>query len=172
MAVTPGRNDVTETVDREQVEDFLYLEAELLDDWRLQDWFALFTEDCRYQIPSADLPPDASPETNLFYVDDGHVRLRERVVRLMKRSAHAEFPHSKTRHLISNVRLRDPEEDDEVAVSCAFVVHRCRYDVVDSFIGSSRYRLRRVDGALRIREKRCRLDVNSLRDQGRISILL
>ena len=163
---------MTQTIDRQQVEDFLYLEAELLDDWRLEDWLALFTDDCRYLVPSADLPPGASPETNLFYIDDGHVRLRERVVRLMKRSAHAEFPHSKTRHLISNVRLRAPEEEGEIAVNCAFVVHRCRNDVVDSFVGSSQYRLRPVDGELRIREKRCRLDLNNLRDQGRISILL
>ena len=37
---------------REEVEDFLFREAELLDDWLLDDWVALFTEDGRYIVPT------------------------------------------------------------------------------------------------------------------------
>ena len=46
---------------REQVEDFLFREAALLDDWRLDDWVALFTEDARYVVPTTDLP-DGDPQ--------------------------------------------------------------------------------------------------------------
>jgi p-cumate 2,3-dioxygenase subunit beta len=154
-----------------EVEDFLYMEAELLDAWRLEEWLGLFTEDCRYLVPPGDLPADASPETTLFYIADNHVLLRERVRRLGKRTAHAEYPHSKTRHFISNVRVVSAEAGD-VRVRCAFITHRSRAGVVDSFIGTSEYRLAREDGKLRIREKRCRLDFDNLYEQGRLSILL
>ena len=58
------------------------------------------------KCPATDLAVDASPDNNLFYVADDRFRLSERVKRLMKRTAHAEFPHSRTRHLVSNVRIR------------------------------------------------------------------
>lgn len=160
-----------ESVHRE-IEDFLFAEAELLDEWRLDEWFSLFTEDCQYLIPPGDLPADASPETTLFYIADDHILLRERVIRLSKRNAHAEYPHSRTRHFISNVRIVSATESGEFEVRCAFLTHRSRAGVSDSFIGASSYRLVRQDGRLRIREKRCRLDFDNLREQGRISILL
>src|SRR2546423_5442277 len=106
-----------------EVEDFLFDEAELLDTWRLDEWLALFTEDCRYLVPPGDLPPGASPEKTLFYIADNHVLLRERVRRLAKRHAHAEYPHSKTRHFISNVRLLPTSHEDEIAVRSAFITH-------------------------------------------------
>jgi p-cumate 2,3-dioxygenase beta subunit len=156
-----------------EVEDFLYQEAELLDAWQLEEWFSLFTPDCRYLVPPGDLPADASPDATLFYIADDHTLLRERVRRLAKSNAHAEYPHSRTRHIVSNVRvLADPTGDGEVGARCAFMTHRSRTGVIDTFIGTSTYRLVRVDGQLRIREKRCRLDYDDLRAQGRLSILL
>ena len=47
---------------REQVENFLFKEAALLDEWRLDDWVDLFTEDGRYVVPTTDLP-DGDPST-------------------------------------------------------------------------------------------------------------
>jgi p-cumate 2,3-dioxygenase beta subunit len=161
----------SESIHRE-VEDFLFDEADLLDSWRLEEWLALFTEDCRYLVPPGDLPPDASPESSLFYIADNHVLLRERVRRLAKRNAHAEYPHSRTRHFVSNIRIHPSSNSDQLSVRCAFMTHRSRAGVIDTFIGSSDYRLVRQDGKLRIREKRCRLDSDNLREQGRISILL
>ena len=78
---------------RTDVEDFLFAEAELLDEWRLPEWLELFTDDAIYYVPATDLAVDASPDNNLFYVADDRFRLSERVKRLMKRTAHAEFPH-------------------------------------------------------------------------------
>ena len=46
-----------------QIEDFLFHEADLLDQWRLPEWLELFTEDAEYQVPCMDLPPDANPDT-------------------------------------------------------------------------------------------------------------
>ena len=64
------------------VEDFLFNEADLLDQWRLPEWLELFTDDAEYQVPCMDLPADANPDTNLFYIADDRFRLGERVKRL------------------------------------------------------------------------------------------
>jgi p-cumate 2,3-dioxygenase beta subunit len=158
-------------ISRADVEDFLFAEADLLDEWRLPEWLELFTEDAIYYVPSTDVAPDASPSNNLFYVADDRFRLSERVKRLMKRTAHAEFPHSRTRHLVSNVRIRSRNESD-LEVSSAFLTYRTKDGVTDSYFGSNRYRLVLENGALRIREKRCLLDTDGLRAQGRVSIIL
>jgi p-cumate 2,3-dioxygenase beta subunit len=156
---------------RARVEDFLYAEAELLDDWKLGEWLALFSEDAAYQVPATDLDDNATPDDNLFYIADDHTRLKERVLRLEKRGAHAEQPRSKTRHLVTNIRVQ-PLADGEVSVRAAFVVYRAKGGLLDAFVGHSRYTLRPDGEGFRIREKRCALDMDGLRPQGRISILL
>jgi p-cumate 2,3-dioxygenase beta subunit len=158
-------------VSRIDVEDFLFREAELLDEWRLPEWLALFTDDAHYYVPSTDLAPDATPDNNLFYIADDRFRLGERVARLMKRTAHSEFPRSKVRHLVSNVRLHSTE-DDEVGVRANFVTYRTKDGVTDQYVGSYRYRLLPYESSFRILEKRCLLDMDGLRPQGRISIIL
>ena len=39
------------TVTRPLVEDFLYKEAALLDEWRLDEWLTLFEPGATYDIP-------------------------------------------------------------------------------------------------------------------------
>ncbi len=159
------------TITRAQAEDLLFEEADLLDQWRLQEWLALFTDDARYLVPSTDLAPGADPARSLFYIADDRARMHERVVRLMKKSAHAEFPRSRTRHLVSNVRV-GAAQGDETPVSAAFVTFRTAQGVTDTYMGRSLYRLKQVAGAWRIGEKRCELDLDGLRPHGRISIIL
>jgi len=162
---------VMHAIARTEVEDFLFAEAELLDEWRLPEWVELFTDDAIYYVPATDLAVDASPDNNLFYVADDRFRLSERVKRLMKRTAHAEFPHSRTRHLVSNVRIRN-RSDNEIEVGSSFITYRTKDAVTDTYFGSNRYRLVADNGRLRIKEKRCLLDSEGLRTQGRVSIIL
>jgi len=158
-------------VTREQVEDFMFLEAEMLDEWRLKEWLSLFTADGAYYVPATDVPPNASPDTSLFYVADDRFRLEQRVERLLKRTAHAEYPRSKTRHLVSNVRIRARKED-ELDVGAAVLTFRTKMGLTETYIGSYRYRIVVEDGRLLIREKRCILDMDGLKPNGRISIIL
>lgn len=158
-------------VTREQVEDFMFLEAEILDEWRLKEWLTLFTMDATYNVPATDVPADASPDGTLFYVADDRFRLEQRVERLLKRTAHAEFPRSKTRHLVSNVRIRARKED-ELDVGAAVLTYRTKMGLTETYIGSYRYRLVIDEGRLLIREKRCILDMDGLKPNGRISIIL
>lgn len=156
---------------RSEVEDLLYLEADLLDAWKLKDWLKLYTEDAEYEVPSADLPGDADPATSLFYIADDRFRLEERVVRLNKKTMWSEYPRSKTRHLVTNVRLLG-SDNDELRVRAAFAVYRTKWGNTDIYVGSYEYLLRETGEGLRIRKKRSILELDSLRPQGRVSILL
>jgi p-cumate 2,3-dioxygenase beta subunit len=167
----PSSSDFLAYVTRAEVEDLLYFEAELLDTWQLHEWLALFTEDGSYYVPSVDLPRTASADDSLFYVADDAVRLRERVIRLTKKTAHSEWPRSRTRHLVSNVRILSASPS-EIHVAVAFVTYRIKFGNSDTYLGSTHYHLRRVDGQLRIVEKRVFLDLEALRPHGRVSILL
>lgn len=164
-------NASTPTITRAEAEDLLFQEADLLDQWKLDDWLALFTADAAYLVPSTDLPPGADAARTLFYIADDHARMVQRVARLNKKSAHSEWPRSKTRHLVSNVRV-GAAAGDETPVSAAFVTFRSKNGVTDTYMGRALYRLKRVDGVLRIREKRCELDLDGLRPHGRVSIIL
>jgi len=70
---------------RPQVEDLLYLEARLLDEWRLDEWLELYTSDARYVIPATDTA-DGDPERDLVLIDDDRARMQSRVERLGSRA--------------------------------------------------------------------------------------
>ena len=160
------------TPTRAQVEDFLYEEAALLDAWMLDEWLALLTDDARYRVPSNDAP-DGDPASTLFLIADDIHRIRGRVARLQDPQAHAEFPHSRTRRMITNVRILEPVPGSEVAVEANFTVHRFRRDEqVSQFVGRYRYRLRFVEGKLRIALREAILDSQELGSLGAVSFIL
>jgi len=156
---------------RSEVEDFLFLEADLLDNWQLKDWLALYTQDSVYQVPSTDLAKTAEPDNSLFYIADDYARLEQRVIRLGKKTMWSEYPRSKTRHLVTNVRVLGTSGDD-ILVRAAFAVYRTKWGNTDIYVGSYEYGLRRDGAGLKISKKRCNLDLDGLRPQGRVSILL
>lgn len=158
-------------VTRADIEDFLFAEADLLDQWRLPEWLELFTDDASYHVPCTDLPADARPEENLFYIADDRFRLGERVKRLMKRTAHAEFPHSKTRRMVGNVRIRS-RSTDGIEVGSVFTTYRTKDGVTDVYFGTATHHLVETEAGVKIRSKRCLLDSDGLRPHGRISIVL
>ena len=154
---------------REQVEDFLFREAALLDDWHLDDWVDLFTEDARYIVPTTDLP-DGDPKRDLVFIDDDITRLRARAVRLNSRHAHREYPWSRTRRFISNVRVRETA-DGELAVNSNVLVYRFRAGEGAPYVGSIEYILRREAGDLKIAYRRAVLDLEALSWHGAVSII-
>jgi p-cumate 2,3-dioxygenase subunit beta len=158
------------TVTRAEVEDLLFLEAELLDAWDLDTWLTLYTEDSHYVVPATDTP-DGNPATDLVLIDDDRLRMTLRVERLNSRKAHREYPHSSCRHLVTNVRVGQPD-GEEIPVRANFVVHRARNGKDTSWVGGYEYRLVHVDGALRIRSKRVVLDMSSLRPANDVAIVL
>ena len=89
---------------RSEIEEFLIDEAALLEEWRLEEWLALMAPDGRYLVPPLDAP-DADHRDTLFLIADDRRTLASRVRQLMSGTTWAENPHSRTRRLITNVRL-------------------------------------------------------------------
>jgi p-cumate 2,3-dioxygenase beta subunit len=160
-----------DAVSRAEVEDLLYHEAELLDAWKLDDWLALLTEDAAYLVPPND-KPDADHRFTLFTIADDMVRLRERIIRLKDPNCHAEYPPSRTRRLITNVRV-GAVDGDTIPASANFSIHRFRRGGThQEFVGRYCYRLRRVSGVLKIAERRAILDAEELGALGSVSFIL
>lgn len=159
------------TVCRQQVEDFLYAEAALLDAWRLDDWLLLFDEDAKYEVPCNDAV-DGDPARDLMLIDDNYARLRARVARLNTRRAHREYPHSRTNHQIFNVRVADPDVDGAIGATASFTVWRFRDGKTSCYVGLYRYRLRLSDNGFRIALKRAELDMTDLRAVSDVAIIL
>ena len=163
------------SVTRAQIEDFLYREARLLDDWDLDTWLTLWAEEgTRYVVPCND-DPDGDPARDLVLIDDDQLRMRLRVERLNSRKAHREYPHSRTNHQVSNVVVGTAEgsgADAELPVTAAFTVWRFRNGKASYYVGRYHYRFIAVGGELRIRSKRSVLDMTELRPAGDLAIIL
>lgn len=160
-AVTVGLDDVTE---------LLYQEAELLDEWRLDEWLGLYTDDATYVIPCND-NPDGDPARSLVLIDDNRMRMESRVERLNNRRAHREYPHSNLRHLVTNIRLGHAD-GDQLAVRASFMVWRFRNGTEKHYVGRYLYTLLAAENGLRIRSKRVVLDMTTLRDASDVAIFL
>lgn len=159
------------SVSYEDARELLFREAALLDDWKTIEWAELFTADAEYLVPSTD-DPDGRPGVSLHLIHDDRVRLEQRAVRLQKRTAHAEYPHSRTTRLISNIRVSD-EEGGAARIDCTFAVYRAKRDTLDIYPGRAIYIVvREADNQLRIRRKTAILGIEELRPQGKLSIIL
>lgn len=105
---------------------------------------------------------------------DGHAaRLRARVIRLKDPNCHAEYPPSRTRRMISNVRITANDGGDTIAVAANFVVYRMRRGGdAREYVGQYRYKLRRQGSALKIAERRAVLDATELGTLAAVSFIL
>ena len=171
---------MNEDVHRE-VEQFLYREARLLDERRFDEWLALLTDDVRYWMAGrANRYPrhskavaildaaryvddDMTREDELAILDEDKTSLIGRVRRLDTGMAWAEDPPSRTRHLVSNIELAPAPTASEILVHANIIVYRSRGETEqDFYVGARRDRLRRVDGAWKIAERKVTLDQNVL----------
>jgi p-cumate 2,3-dioxygenase beta subunit len=158
-------------VTRAEVEDFLYHEAALLDDWKLTEWQALLTDDAAYYVPPND-QLESDHRTTLFLVADDRERIRQRIIRINDPNCHAEYPKSRTRRMISNVRIVGVE-GDFVTVAANFVCYRYRrYERIREYVGAYRYILRRAGDSFRIKERRVLIDAHELGSLGSVSFIL
>src|ERR1700736_1138680 len=121
-----------------EVEQFLYLEARLLDERRFHEWLALFADDVRYwMVTRSNLYPRSSkaiailnPGRNVDKTAEGEglavldetKKTREgRVARLKTGMAWAEDPPSRTRHLIANIEVVPGDTPSEFGVYSNFI---------------------------------------------------
>ena len=152
------------------VERFFVEEAALLDEWRLEEWLELFTEDGCYLVPPLDVP-DADHHTTLFLVADDRRNLASRIRQLLAGTTWAENPRSRTRRLVSNFRILD-ERADSVTATANFAVWRFQYEATDVYVGRYVNVLVRGPTRLMVQERRVIIDLETLRPHGKLSFIL
>ena len=124
-----------------EVEQFLYHEAALLDARRFDEWLKLFTDDATYLSPIVPIhqTPRAVPlEEGLGIFNEDRRFLELRIKRLGTRYAHAEQPPSRTRHLLSNVRISAAENVKKLEVAANFIVFQSRLENTEAFFVGAR----------------------------------
>jgi len=134
---------------QQEIEQFLFYEAALLNERRFDEWLDVLTEDIRYFMPlratkgSRDSQSELSGDGDIAYFDDSKTSLLLRIRRLKTSSAWAEEPPSRTRRFLTNIRIT-PLESEEFEVSSAFLLYRNRAErQTDIFAGE------RIDGLRR-----------------------
>jgi len=147
-----------------EVEEFLFHEASLLDERRLEEWLALCTDDIHYWMPirrttsAKEADNEFTKPGGMAFFDDDKTTLGLRVQRLAVGRAWAEDPPSRTRHMVSNVRILSIDAD-EILVGLNFELYRTRLDSEeDSWIGRREDLLRRENGAFKLARRHIFLD--------------
>lgn len=156
-----------------EIEDFLYGEADLLDERRYEDWLNLFAEEIRYWMPMrknlafSDRDRDITQQDDVAWIDDDKLTLTKRVQQIMTGVHWAEEPMSRVSRLISNIRMEEPrsrlEEGETALVKCHFLVHRSRLqDESDMIAGRRSDMLRRVGDSFQFVERKIIIDQSVL----------
>jgi benzoate/toluate 1,2-dioxygenase subunit beta len=148
------------------VEQFLYYEARLLDEQRLEEWLALFTEDATYWLPLERDQKDPIETSSLVYDDRTLLELRIKQARHPR--AHARLPLARTVHQIGNIQIHD--EKDELKVNSTLVLVEFRSEKQRIWGALVEHRLQRTADGYRIAHKRVDL-VNSEAELDGMAIL-
>jgi len=134
-----------------EIEQFLYAEAELLDQRRFDDWLDLFADDARYWMPMrrnvkfGDQDRENTREgEEVAWFDEGKETLVQRVRQIQTGIHWAEEPLSRVCHMVSNIQLLEVSSS-EARVKSRFLVYRSRVEIeTDFFVGKREDTLRRV----------------------------
>jgi 3-phenylpropionate/cinnamic acid dioxygenase small subunit len=137
----------------QQLIDFVFREARLLDQQRLDDWLDLFTEDGRYWMPVEWGQTDPRLTTSLMYEDK--MLLRIRIERLKGKATYSQSPKSRCHHVLQMPQV--DERDDAAAHYVTWTSQHyveSRGDEQTLYAAWATHHLTVVDDRLRIRLKR------------------
>ena len=159
---------------KQEIEDLLYLEAELLDERRYEEWLDLLCEDIRYYMPMrrnvkfGELDREFTREgQDINWFDEGKDTLTRRVKQILTGVHWAEEPLSRICHMVSNVQVLEANpsasEPVEVKIKSRFLVYRNRVQTeTDFLVGKREDVLRKVNGGWNIARRKIILDQSVL----------
>ena len=133
--------------DRQCVEQFIYTEAQIMDEHRYDEWLALWADDALYWVPTGRDEVDPKREISLIY--DDRTRLQVRISRLKSGFAHAQEPKSRMRRVVSNIVIEEAE-NGEIVVASNFMLAELRRGKQDIFAGRTTHRLRPYESSFKI----------------------
>lgn len=156
-----------------EIEDFLYAEADLLDQREYDRWLDLLAEDIVYWMPMRknvayrDRDKDVTAEDDLAWMHDDKTTLIKRVRQIQTGIHWADEPVSRVSHVITNIRLVEPiaslAEGEKTMTRCRFIVYRNRVeDETDLLVGRREDTLIRINGGLKIARRKIILDQSVL----------
>jgi 3-phenylpropionate/cinnamic acid dioxygenase small subunit len=144
---SPGQSSQPHGLERylllAEVSEFLYREADLLDERRYTEWLDLLADDFTYSMPLRLNVPYADADTksatksgeDVCWFDEPKDTVELRVTQLQTGLHWAEEPVSRVAHLITNIRIVEVN-GDEVRLSSRFLVYRNRVaDETDILVG-------------------------------------
>ena len=158
----------------QEIADFLYREAELLDERRYREWLDLLADDVRYWMPirrNVKLGDDEGEftraQSDINWFDEGKDTLSRRVKQIETGIHWAEEPRSRLSHLVANVQVQKADPSFaaalEVSVTSRFLIYRNRVETeTDLLVGKREDLLRREDGRWRIARRKVILDQSVL----------
>ncbi len=138
-------------VDRQQIENFLYREARLMDEHAYDEWLSLWTEDGLYWVPCND--DDIDPQRHVSIIYDNRARLEDRIERMKSGAAYAQDPKSRLRRMVSNVEVEEGD-NGEVTVYSNFNLTELRRGRQDTFAGRTIHKLRPQGASFKIAYKK------------------
>jgi 3-phenylpropionate/cinnamic acid dioxygenase small subunit len=135
---------------KDEVEQFLYREAALLDERRYEEWINLMADDIHYFMPIRQNVKfgewdreNSDPASEISWFDEGKDVLEGRVRQLVTGVHWAEEPVSRIRHIVSNVRVLGVEGDEISTSDTFFIWHNRLLEEVNMFVGRRDNVLRR-----------------------------
>ena len=136
-----------------ELEQFLFLEARLLDEQRWEDWNALYLHDGEYWVPATPDQPDAKNHVSLIY-ETGLLRA-VRIKRYRHPNAFSLQPKPRSVHFVSNVMLDGVDAGTGACtLSSRFIILQYRRGTQDVLGGRYTHRLVPTDAGWRIALKR------------------
>jgi len=171
-------SDRADRIDRlllgQEIAEFLYREAELLDERQYDDWLELLADDIRYWMPMRRNVKFGEGEReftragrDINWFDEGKDTLTRRVRQIQTGIHWAEEPQSRIAHLVSNVQVLDAAPSvaaaAEVTVKCRFLIYRNRVETeTDILVGKREDVLRRAGDSWQLARRKIILDQSVL----------
>lgn len=160
---------------KREIEEFLYDEAEMLDQRRFREWLDTLAEDLVYFMPMMfnvkfgqhETREKTRYEKDMSWFNEGKWTLTKRAEQILTGVHWAEEPLSRLCRLVTNVQLTAIEENaagrQEVSVLSGFLIYqnRCEHEEY-YFAGKRSDVLRRVDGRWQLARREIRLGQNVL----------
>lgn len=145
------------TYSPEQLIDFVYAEARLLDEQQFEAWLDLYTDDGHYWMPLEYGQTDPRLQPSLMYEDK--LLLRVRVERLAGQRTYSQQPRSHCHHLLQQPSIETAHpwhrpEQGQYALRAAFHYVETRVNQQALYAGWAGYELIAGEQGLRIRQKR------------------
>ena len=145
-----------------QVQRFLFHEARLLDERRLQEWVALYADDAEYWVPYAWGQESPKDHVSLFYETKSLLGMR--VDRLERELSPLDSPAARVNHYLTNVTV---EEGAELKARAQLLFVEYRRGEQRWFAGRATWRLRPRGESFMIAAKRVDL-LNAEQEQGHL----